>query len=382
MDGVHASSGSSNSNSSSSSTSRNRIIMHVDLDYFYAQCEELRRGDLKDRPVVICVYSSRGGDSGAVSTCNYRAREYGVRAGMPIVQAKRLLRESDAVFLPVDEQYYASVSDTVMSILRAYADAFEQVSIDEAYMDVSMRCKDFDDAVALATRLKDEIRSSIGLTCSIGIGMNKLIAKMASDYRKPDGLTVVRPEEVGGFIGKMSVGKLLWVGKKTEARLNSLGIYTIDDLAKASIDTLIREFGRKMGIYLYSAARGIDDEPVRESTQAKQISRMTTLRRDSDTIEDMLDDLNALSMEVHSSVLEQGLLFRSVGIILVHDDLSIRSKARTMKHYTNSADDIIRHARILLSEALRESRRPVRRLGVKVSDLASIRGQETLQRFM
>ncbi len=361
---------------------RGRIVMHVDLDYFYAQCEELRRNDLKDKPVVVCVYSARGGDSGAVSTCNYKARAYGVKAGMPIVQAKRLLKDAqDAVFLPVDEQYYTSVSDTVMAILRANSDAFEQVSIDEAYMDVSIRCKDFDGAVELASRLKDEIKATVGLTCSIGIGMNKLIAKMASDYRKPDGLTVVRPEDTQEFINPMSVGKLLWVGKKTEATLNSMGIYTIGDLAKVSIDRLIREFGRKMGVYLYNASRGIDEEPVKESA-VKQISRMTTLKSNTSVIEDMLDDLNTLSMEVHKSLVEQRLLFRSVGVMLVYEDLSMRSRVRVLKHYTDRVDDIMRYARVLLEEMLEESNKAVRRLGVKVSDLASVEGQETLQRFM
>ncbi|MFN4336163.1 MAG: DNA polymerase IV [Candidatus Nitrosocaldus sp.] len=360
-----------------------RIIMHVDLDYFYAQCEELRRKDLKDKPVVVCVYSARGGDSGAVSTCNYKARAYGVKAGMPIVQAKRLLKDvQDAVFLPVDEQYYANVSDAVMAILRASSDAFEQVSIDEAYMDVSIRCKNFDDAVELASRLKDEIKATVGLTCSIGVGMNKLIAKMASDYKKPDGLTVVRAEDTQEFINPMSVGKLLWVGKKTEAMLNSMGIYTIADLAKVSIDRLIREFGRKMGVYLYNASRGIDEEPVKESAMAKQISRMTTLKSNTSAVEDMLDDLNTLSMEVHKSLVGQGLLFRSVGIMLVYEDLSMRSKAKMLRHYTNRADDIMRYARALLEEMLGESSKPVRRLGVKVSDLESAEGQETLQRFM
>ncbi len=361
---------------------RGRIVMHVDLDYFYAQCEELRRNDLKDKPVVVCVYSARGGDSGAVSTCNYKARAYGVKAGMPIVQAKRLLKDAqDAVFLPVDEQYYTSVSDTVMAILRANSDAFEQVSIDEAYMDVSIRCKDFDGAVELASRLKDEIKATVGLTCSIGIGMNKLIAKMASDYRKPDGLTVVRPEDTQEFINPMSVGKLLWVGKKTEATLNSMGIYTVGDLAKVSIDRLIREFGRKMGVYLYNASRGIDEEPVKESA-VKQISRMTTLKSNTSVIEDMLDDLNTLSMEVHKSLVEQRLLFRSVGVMLVYEDLSMRSRVRVLKHYTDRVDDIMRYARVLLEEMLEESNKAVRRLGVKVSDLASVEGQETLQRFM
>ncbi|MDW8275221.1 MAG: hypothetical protein RMJ59_02415 [Candidatus Nitrosocaldus sp.] len=137
-----------------------------------------------------------------------------------------------------------------------------------------------------------------------------------------------------------------------------------------------------MGIYLYNASRGIDDEPVKESAMAKQISRITTLKRNTYALQDMLDDLHALSRDVHGSLLEQGLLFRSVGIILVYDDLSMRSKMRTLKYYSGSMDDILRHARALLEEALGEGSRPVRRLGVRVSDLMSVKGQETLQRFM
>lgn len=364
---------------------KGRIIMHIDLDYFYAQCEELRNPLLKDKAVVICVYSSRGGDSGAVSTCNYRARGYGVRAGMPIKQAKHILKDLDpssVAFLAVDEQYYSSISAIVMGILRRHADSFEQVSIDEAFIDVSKRCNNFDDAVMLAKSIKQEVRSSVGLTCSIGVSINKLVAKIASDHNKPDGLTVVRPEDVVDFLSGLNVGKIPWVGKKTEERLNSMGIASIGDLARLDAQVLIYTFGRKMGIYLYNAARGMDDEPIRDDDKVKQISRITTLKRSSRDIDEMLHDLYALCIDVHKSVIEQNMLFRSVGVIIVHDDLSISTKSKSIRHRTNSVDEMFKVAKELLENALSTDARMVRRLGVKVEDLMEMRGQESLQRFL
>ncbi len=371
---------------------RERIVMHVDLDYFYAQCEELRDPSLKDKAVVVCVYSARGGDSGAVSTCNYKARGYGVRAGMSIKQAKYLLKDLDprsVAFLPVDESYYASISDLIMGILRKHADAFEQVSIDEAFIDVSSRCNSFGDATMLAKDIKQELRNSVGLTCSIGVSINKLVAKMASDYNKPDGLTVVKPDEVNWFISKLKVSKIPWVGKKTEERLNSMGITTIGDLARVDVQVLIDNFGRKMGIYLYNAARGIDDEPLKSYDKVKQISRITTLKRSTDDVNDMLDDLYMLCKDVHKSIIEQGLLFKSVGIIMVHDDLSISSRSKSIKHRTNSVYEMFKVAKELLEDAMGKDKGIgghrsiiVRRLGVKVEGLMEIKGQESLQRFM
>ncbi|MFQ5763159.1 MAG: DNA polymerase IV, partial [Candidatus Bathyarchaeia archaeon] len=184
-----------------------RVVMHLDLDYFFAQCEEKRRPELHDKPVVVCVYSGRTPDSGAVSTANYVARRMGVKSGIPIIQAKRLLEKAaDAVFLPVDHDFYESMSARVMSILRHRCEKFEQGGIDEAYMEVTGRVQgDFDRAAAEAAEVKREVHEREGLICSIGIGPNKLIAKIASDFQKPDGLTVVKPEGVQSFLADMDV---------------------------------------------------------------------------------------------------------------------------------------------------------------------------------
>jgi len=355
--------------------------MHIDFDYFYAQCEELRDPKIKDKPVIVCVYSARGNESGAVSTANYHARRYGVRSGMPIKFAKDKLRNTDAVFLPVDHEYYDTISQEAMSIIRKYADKFEYVGDDEAYIDVSKRVNNFDDAKELALLIKNEIKNKIGLSISIGIAENKLLAKIASGYNKPDGLTIVRPEDTNNFLDELDVSKIIGIGEKTRERLNELAITKIKDLKRISVYKLMEEFGKKTGIYLYNAARGIDEESVNDKNDIKQFSRIVTLKKDSDNIDDMLEDLNILCKEVHKIIIENNFFFKSVGILVTLNDLSIRSKSRTLRNLSNSYDDILKVSKTLLEEIMQE-RIIVRRLGVKVSDLVSNKGQDTLLKFI
>lgn len=361
-----------------------RIILHIDFDYFYAQCEELRDPSLKGKPVVVCVYSARGGDSGAVSTSNYKAREYDVRSGIPIKLAKNKLKDvPDAMFLPVDNDYYSEMSDNAMNIVRKYTQKFELVGIDEAFIEVTEKLEhDFDRAKELAMTLKMELEKELRLTCSVGIAPNKLVAKIASDFQKPDGLTLVKPEEVKPFLMNMSVGKIIGVGKKTEERLNEMGAATIGELARINIYELTKEFGKKNGTYLYNAARGIDDESVVESESITQISRINTLKKSTNVVQEMLYDLQSLCKDVYGSVIEQDFSFKSVGVMLVLDDLSIKTKSRSLKSPSTNQDELFKTAKTLLEEAVGESQLLVRRLGVKVSELVSSKGQDTLSKFM
>ncbi len=361
-----------------------RIIFHIDFDYFYAQCEELREPSLKGKPVVVCVYSARGGDSGAVSTSNYKAREYGVKSGIPIKLAKSRLKDVlDAKFLPVDHRYYSEMSNKAMNIARKYADKFELVGIDEAFIEVTERLEhDFGKAKELVIIIKQELKKELGLTCSIGIAPNKLVAKIASDFQKPDGLTLVMPEEVNAFLTNLSVGKIMGVGKKTEERLDEIGVKTIGELSHVDIYTLTKEFGKKMGTYLYNAAKGVDDEPVLESESVTQISKITTLKKNTNAVEEMLEDLESLCKDVHKSTMEQGFSFKSIGIMLILDDLSIKTKSRSLKSPSTSMDELFKVAKALLEEALAESQLLVRRLGVKVSELISSKGQDTLFKYI
>jgi DNA polymerase IV (DinB-like DNA polymerase) len=170
---------------------QNRVVMLVDFDYFFAQCEELRNPVLKDKPVVVGVYSGRTEDSGAVSTANYVARKFGVKSGIPLYLAKKRLAGTEAVFLPVDGEFYEQISDKIMSALRGYADSFEQTSIDEAYLDVTSKVHgSFEEARELAEKIKMDVRKQVGIVFSVGVGPNKLVAKVAADSQKPDGLGV------------------------------------------------------------------------------------------------------------------------------------------------------------------------------------------------
>ena len=228
-----------------------RVVFHIDFDYFYAQCEETRSPELKSKPVCVCVFSDRGGDSGAIATANYTARKYGVKSGIPIAFAKKRLEErKDAVFLPVDFDFYSEISEKAMEIMKESADIFEYVGRDEAYLDVTERVEgNFERANHLAQQIKNTIKDKIKLSCSIGISPNKLISKIASDFQKPDGLTTVSPEKVEVFLEQLKIRRIPGIGKKTEERFLEMNLETIQDLKKVDIFTLNKEFGRKTGAY-------------------------------------------------------------------------------------------------------------------------------------
>ena len=256
-----------------------RVVFHIDFDYFYAQCEEIRSPELRSKPVCVCVFSERGGDSGAVATANYTARKFGAKSGIPIAFAKRYLgHREDAVFLPVDFDYYGEMSEKAMGVMRGYADVFEYVGRDEAYLDVTERVGgDFGRADHLGQQIKNAIRKDTGLSCSVGVSPNKMVSKIASDVEKPDGLTVVRPEGVTGFLDGMQIRAIPGIGKKTEKRFAEMGFETIKDVRAMDVFSLHKEFGRKSGTSIHNAVRGTDDEPVQEGEPSVQYSRITTL---------------------------------------------------------------------------------------------------------
>jgi DNA polymerase IV (DinB-like DNA polymerase) len=358
--------------------------MLVDLDYFFAQIEEVRNPSIKGKPVVVCVYSGRSGDSGVVSTANYIARKLGVKSGMPIALAKAKLQNVEAVFLSVDHNFYDEISDRIMDLLRGYADRFEQVSIDEAYLDVSRRVKGgFEEAAELGQTIKKEIRVQHNLTCSIGIGPNKLVAKIATDSQKPDGLTTVRPEEVVGFLSPLPVNRLIGVGAKTTERMQALGINTTGDLARYDVQKLIGVFGKNLGLYFHDASAGIDDEPVQERGEAESISRISTLKEDTLDLSPVLEKTNQLCKEIHAELLQRELNFRTVGTIAVMKDMSIRSRSRSFDSPTSGLEVLELTVRELLEKFLSESNVEIRRVGVKVSGLAKAeKSQKQLTSFI
>jgi DNA polymerase IV (DinB-like DNA polymerase) len=361
-----------------------RVIVHTDLDYFYAQCEENANPKIRARPVVVCVYSGRTEESGVVSTCNYKAREFGARAGIPIVRAKKLLEQTEAVFLPMNRPMYEQVSDAIMEILKTHGESYEKVGIDEAYIDITTRTNsDFDQAKQIAAEIKQQIFEQQHITSSIGIAPNKLLAKIASDLVKPNGLIIVRPEEVTSFLATLPVTRIPGVGRKVEEKLSQLQVRDISELAEIDSLLLVETFGKSLGNYLYQAARGLDDEPVREREQPGQFSRIGTLKKNTRELQEISPLLLELADSVSRKLAEEDMLCKSVGVIAVLVDLSIHSKSKSFETPTAN-EKLIKQSSVELMERMLQSMPAaiLRRVGVKLSGLSKPTGQVDISRFL
>ncbi len=342
-----------------------KIILHVDLDAFYAAVEEREHPEYKGKPVVVGADPKGGAGRGVVSTCNYEARKYGIRSGMPISIAYR--KCPSAIFVPVHMEEYVAVSARVMEILQNHAAVFEQVSVDEAYLDVS-ELKSYDKARELALRIKQEVKEKEQLTCSVGIGPNKLIAKVASDFKKPDGLTVVKPDDVLDFLAPQSVRMLRGVGPKTELILNTYGIKTIADLRKLSHEQLSAAFG-SFGNELYEQARGNYTAELIQHWQIKSIGRQITFEHDTKDKQVILDTLESMIRDVWEQLKAEGFMFKTVTIKVRYEDFDTHTKQKSLIEITDSIDAIKTVSKELLEGFLKDTRK-IRLIGVSLHQLA------------
>lgn len=250
------------------------------MDAFFASVELRERPELAGLPVVVGADPRKGKGRGVVCTCSYEAREYGIHSAMPVSQAYKLC--PDASFLPVNIRLYVQVSDNVMEIMKGYAEKFQQYSIDEAFLVPKPEIQSYEEAAVIAMRIKDEIKRQERITCSVGVAPNKIIAKVASKVQKPDGLTVVRPEEVRDFLFPLNVTKIPGIGEKTTEAFKLMGINKVEELANCDIQRLTERFG-KMGLWLKQVANGNDDSEVKDwDTAVKSISRSRTFGEDTD----------------------------------------------------------------------------------------------------
>jgi DNA polymerase IV (DinB-like DNA polymerase) len=337
--------------------------MLVDFDYFFAQCEELRNPTLKNKPVVVGVYSGRTEGSGAVSTANYIARKYRIKSGIPLYLAKKRLEGIEAVFLPVDYEYYEQISDKIMQVLRNYADSFEQVGIDEAYLDVTQKTQgSFEASVVLARKTKNDVKKQLGITVSVGVGPNKLVAKIASDMQKP--------EEVDRFLSPLPVNRLVGVGRKFTLKMAELNLKTIGDLARYDVQRLVEIFGRKLGVYFHNAANGLDNEPVQETGEAESISRISTLKENTRDLMVVVEKTDQLIADIHKDLVQRNVSFKQVGIIAIMTDLTVRSRSKTLEAATNDVEVLRQVVRELFEKFLGQSEYEIRRVGVKISQFS------------
>lgn len=358
-----------------------RIVGHLDLDYFFAQVEEVENPSLKGTPVLVCVFSGRTEESGVISTSNYKAREHGIKSGMPIALAKRRLEGVDASFIRMDHEKYEGYSQRVMEILRSEVDTLEQTGIDEAFFDITKRTAgDYGAASSTALEIKARILKEEKLTCSIGIGSNKVVAKIASDFKKPDGLTVVRDDEVRNFLFPLSVDRIYGVGPKTAKLLAERGISTIPELARTPTEALVSLFGRKLSVYLHNASNGTDDEPVLDTGGITQLSRMITLKHDTHSVDEIIAELHPALRDLHGRLVSKGLFFRNLSAMGILKNLSIRTKSKTLETPTNEYAVIEKEARELFAALLQEVG-DLRRAGVRMSGLQDMVDQRTLTEF-
>src|ERR1700756_799499 len=250
-----------------------RKIIHVDMDAFYASVEQRDDPKLQGKPVIVAWRGNRS----VVCAASYEARQFGVRSAMPAVRAERLC--PNAVFLPPDFPRYRAVSHQVREILKRHTDLIEPLSLDEAYLDVSENKTGLPTATQVAVTIREQIRTTLNLTASAGVAPNKFLAKIASDWRKPDGLFVIQPDEIDSFLLPLPVGRLPGVGKVTDEKLGKLGIQTIKDLRGLDLPVLESGFGR-FGVRLYELARGIDENPVVPDRPTQSISVEDTFEHD------------------------------------------------------------------------------------------------------
>jgi DNA polymerase IV (archaeal DinB-like DNA polymerase) len=327
-----------------------RIIVHVDMDAFYAAVEERLNPALRDLPVVVGAEPKQGAGRGVVTTANYVARKFGIRSALPISRAWRLAEaacrrgEPATIFLQPNMSLYREVSGRIMQILQRYADVFEEASIDEAYLDVSS-LEGFAAARDRMLGLKGEIRDREGLGCSIGIGPNRLVAKIASGRYKPDGLTVVEPEQVAAFLAPLSIRVIPGIGPKSEQFLRERSFRTVDDLRRLPESKLVEWFG-KWGRRLFEKVRGIDDSEVSNEWTRKSLGEQETFEQDTRDQAAVIERLDRMAERIIAKLKEKEFKgFRTATVTVRFGDFQTSSRSRTVKDGVRMDEDALSRLR-------------------------------------
>jgi DNA polymerase IV (archaeal DinB-like DNA polymerase) len=353
-----------------------KIIMHIDMNAFFPACEELRDSSLKGKAHAVIMTPERETSlitRGAVASCSYEARKFGVRSAMSLSKAKELC--PNLILKPVDKDYYNSVSQQVMRLLEEYADSLEQTSIDEAYIDCTKKILQYqkqnisgDDPVdqkklkntldnsarkydiqegfsirEFALNIKDSIRVQCnGLICSIGVASNKSVAKIASDFQKPDGLTIVYPQDTLTFLSTLAVDRISGIGTKTTRTLKDMGIENIGQLSNSNIQKLSDKFGKRQALWMWQIANGKENEPVIPRENNLSLSTEETLLKPLISKKDILNILvNDMADDIHERVRRKGYEFKTVGIKLVRTNFSIETREITFSSYKKDKESII-----------------------------------------
>lgn len=388
-----------------------RVVVHVDLNSFYPSCEELRLPLLVGKPhAVIMTHEEQGRiTKGVVASCSYEAKKLGVKSAMPLTAALKAC--PDLVLNRVDIPYYATISEGVMNVLHDCSNILEQTSIDEAFLDCSEMIHglgfrpskgecDSHLIEDFALSIKNKIKIECGLLTSVGVAPTKSIAKIASDFRKPDGLTIVPPTAVPNFLENLEVERISGIGTVTKKSLKQMGIGTIGQLARTDVQILVHRFGNKYGIRMWKIAKGLDMDPVRPRGEHVSLSTEYTLPDFTKDQQRLLVHFNALTDVLFGRIQRRGYQFRTVGIKLVHANFAVETRERSYLHYQDTSQSISNAIPDLLQKFYstvperqegqvannmmksRPSKRgtellinvPIRKIGIKLSNLILNRG--------
>jgi len=334
--------------------------VHVDMDAFYASVEQRDNTQLRGRPVVVAW---RGGRS-VVCAASYEARRFGIRSAMPTVRAERLC--PDAIFVPPDFPRYRAVSRLTREIFKRHTDLIEPLSLDEAYLDVTTNKTGRPTATGVAQAIREQIRDELHLTASAGVAPNKFLAKIASDWRKPDGLFVIQPNDIRAFLPPLPVGHLPGVGKVTEARLERLGIRTVGELQDLKLQLLEDAFGRH-GMRLYELARGIDESPVIPDRPTQSVSSEDTFERDV-PLADIEAAIRRLAEKTWTATRKDERRARTVVLKLKTSEFRILTRSHTPPRPPSSCEELIRIALSLKDRVDLDPRKRFRLVGVGLSN--------------
>jgi len=337
-------------------------IIHIDMDAFFAAVEQRDFPEYRGKPVIVGgLPNSRG----VVATCSYEARPYGIHSAMPSSQACKLCPQ--AIFVKPRFDAYREASTIIRAIFAQYTDLFEPVSLDEAYLDVTNSDICYGSATLIAKEIKNQIYQKTGLIASAGVSYNKFLAKIASDLDKPNGLCLITPKDGTRFVEKLAIGKFHGIGKATERKMNTLGIYTGADLKKYSLPILQQYFG-KAGLHYYNISRGIDHRPVISSRPNKSIGVETTFQQDLSNKEDILKQLHYLFEKALNKVTTKQLQARTITVKIKYENFEQITRSKTTNEPLLNPDQDFDIVYDLLSKT-EIGRRKVRLLGITFSSL-------------
>ncbi len=351
----------------------NRKIIHIDMDAFYASVEQRDFPEYKGKPLVVGSPSKRG----VIAAASYEAREYGIHSAMP--SAVAINKCPELIFARGRFHIYKEISTQIRKIFKEYTDLIEPLSLDEAFLDVTENKKNMRSATHIAQEIRDKIKTRTGLTASAGISINKFLAKIASDINKPNGMKVIKPDEVENFINQLPVKKFFGVGKVTAAKMNRLGIYTGADLKQKTMPELIEYFG-KTGIYYYYIVRGIDNRPVEPSRIRKSIGAEETFYDDIVKDDLLLSHIENIAEDVWNRMQRANVCGKTLTLKVKYYDFMINTHSTTRPTSIDNEEDLLVLAQKLL-EVRRFPDKPIRLLGLSVSNLDNAAGPKVYEQL-